>query len=210
MMPILSVYDTEGNKVDDLNLSDEVFGVDPNKSLLHKAVIAYQANQRAGTASTKTRGEVRGGGRKPWRQKGTGRARHGSRRSPIWRKGGIVFGPRPRDYRVFLPKNVRRKALVSALSAKVMADEMRVVEELELAEGKTREMAAILNRLGVEPRVLIVTEDGDERVLRSVRNLEGVSVMRADSLNAYEVLKARYMVMTKAAAAKIEEALRGC
>lgn len=209
-MPILSVYDTEGNKVDDLNLSDEVFGVDPNKSLLHKAVIAYQANQRAGTASTKTRGEVRGGGRKPWRQKGTGRARHGSRRSPIWRKGGIVFGPRPRDYRVFLPKNVRRKALVSALSAKVMADEMRVVEELELAEGKTREMAAILNRLGVEPRVLIVTEDGDERVLRSVRNLEGVSVMRADSLNAYEVLKARYMVMTKAAAAKIEEALRGC
>ena len=209
-MPILSVYDTEGNKVDDLNLSDEVFGVDPNKSLLHKAVIAYQANQRAGTASTKTRGEVRGGGRKPWRQKGTGRARHGSRRSPIWRKGGIVFGPRPRDYRVFLPKNVRRKALVSALSAKVMADEMRVVEELELAEGKTREMAEILNRLGVEPRVLIVTEDGDERVLRSVRNLEGVSVMRADSLNAYEVLKARYMVMTKAAAAKIEEALRGC
>lgn len=208
-MPVLSVYDTEGKKVDDLALSEEVFGADPNRPLLHQAVVAYLANQRTGTAFTKTRGEVRGGGRKPWRQKGTGRARHGSRRSPIWRKGGIVFGPRPREYRIDLPKKAKRKALISALSAKVKAEEVRIVDRLELPEPKTKELVGILDKLGVAPKVLIVTADGDERVVRSARNLKGVKAISADSLNPYQILNARYMVITRAAAAKIEEALRG-
>src|SRR5690606_18727326 len=162
VVPRVAVYNTKGEQVGDIELRDDIFGVEANEALVHQAVVRYLANQRQGTASTKTRGEVSGGGRKPWRQKGTGRARHGSIRSPIWVGGGTVFGPKPRDYRQAMPKKARRAALRSALSSKVAAGEFLVLDELQLAQPKTRQVVELLNNLNAKgSSALLVTADLD-------------------------------------------------
>ncbi len=206
-MPKVSVYNLEGQAVGEIELSDVVFGAPVNEALLHQAVVMYQANQRQGTASTKTRAEVRGGGRKPWRQKGTGRARHGSIRSPIWVGGGVVFGPKPREYRQTMPKKARRAALRSALSAKVREGNLIVVESLTLAEPKTKQMAGVLGRLQAERKPLIVLAERDRNVELSTRNLPGVGTTQATDMNVYQVLAHDKLVLTKDAVAKLEEAL---
>ena len=206
-MPKVPVFNIEGEAVGERELKDSVFGVPVNEGLLHEVVVMYQANQRVGTASTKRRGEVRGGGRKPWRQKGTGRARHGSIRSPLWRGGGITFGPKPRDYGYRLPKKAVRKALKCALSAKVRDQEMVIVEGLAFDRPRTKEMARILNNLKRTGKALIVTAGLDENVYKSTRNIPGVDTMRAEDLNAYQVLAHDSLIMTSAAVDKVEEVL---
>lgn len=207
-MPRVAVYNMEGEQVGDIELKDEIFGVPVNEGLIHQAVVRYLANQRQGTVKTKTRGEVSGGGRKPWRQKGTGRARHGSIRSPIWVGGGTVFGPQPRDYRQRMPKKARRAALRSALSGKVAAGELVVLDSLALAEPKTRRMAEVLENLNARgSSALFVTPEADRNVVLSVRNLPGVAAARAGDLNVYEVLVHEKVFVTKDAVAKIEEVL---
>lgn len=204
-MPKVPVYNMEGNQVGEIDLNDAIFGTEVNEPLLHQAVVAYEANKRQGTVSTKTRTEVRGGGRKPWRQKGTGRARHGSTRSPIWVGGGVTFGPKPRDFRQGLPKKVRRAALRSALSAKVNTGDIIVLDNLSLTEAKTKVMAGVLEKLGATDTTLIVTEERDQNVMLSTRNLPGVALTQAAGLNAYDVLKHRKLVITKDGVAKVEE-----
>ena len=206
-MPKVSVYNQEGQPVGEIELSDTVFGAEVNEALLHQAVVMYLANQRQGTASTKTRGEVRGGGRKPWRQKGLGRARHGSIRSPIWVGGGVVFGPKPRDYRQAMPKKARRAALRSALSAKVRDGALIVLDDLKLAQPKTKEMAGVLKRLGADRKPLIVLGERDPNVELSARNLPGAGTAQAADINVYQVLAHDPLVLTRAAVAKLEEAL---
>lgn len=206
-MPKVAVYNLEGQTVGEMELSDVVFGAPVNEALLHQAVVMYLANQRQGTASTKTRGEVRGGGRKPWRQKGTGRARHGSIRSPIWVGGGVVFGPKPREYRQKMPKKARRAALRSALSEKVREGNLIVLESLTLPEPKTKLMAGVLNRLAAERKPLIVLAERDRNVELSTRNLPGAATMQATDVNVYQVLVHDKLVLTKDAVAKLEEAL---
>lgn len=205
-MPSVTVYNTEGQAVGEMELNEKVFGAEINPALMHDAVVMYLANQRVGTASTKTRAEVRGGGRKPWRQKGLGRARHGSIRSPIWVGGGVVFGPKPRDYRQKMPRKARRQALRSALSAKVKAGELVVLDRLELPEAKTRLMAGVLKNLQAE-KALVVTAEADEKVYRSSRNLPGVETGIAKDLNVYQVLKYPKLIMTRDAVASVEEVL---
>lgn len=207
-MPKVAVYNIEGEQVGDLELRDEIFGVDTNEALMHQAVVRHLANQRQGTSATKTRSEVSGGGRKPWRQKGTGRARHGSTRSPIWVGGGVTFGPQPRDYRQRLPKKARRAALRSALSGKVRAGEFVVVDELRLAKPQTKEMARILSNLTDDAkRTLVVTADADKNVVLSTRNIPGTGSSRARDLNVYDVLDHAKIVITRDAVAVIEEVL---
>ncbi|MGE5509243.1 MAG: 50S ribosomal protein L4 [Chitinophagales bacterium] len=205
-MPTVSVVNVKGQKVGELALSDAVFGVESNEGLLHEAVVAYLASRRAGTHDTKTRGEVSGGGRKPWRQKGTGRARQGSIRAPQWPGGGTVFGPTPRSYAYKLPKKMRRLALKSALSAKVKAEEIVVLDELTLAEAKTKEMASVLDALKAE-QALIVTSAPDQTVELAARNIPGVKTAAADGLNVYDVLAHDRLIITKDAVAKVEEVL---
>lgn len=207
-MPRVAVYNMEGEQVGDIELKDEIFGVPANEGLVHQAVVRYLANQRQGTVKTKTRGEVSGGGRKPWRQKGTGRARHGSIRSPIWVGGGTVFGPQPRDYRQRLPKKARRAALRSALSSKVAAGELVVLDALELAEPKTRRVVEMLEKFDAgRGSALFVTPETDKNVVLSVRNLPRASASRAGDLNVYEVLVHEKLFVTRDAVAKIEEVL---
>ncbi|HHV93919.1 MAG TPA: 50S ribosomal protein L4 [Firmicutes bacterium] len=206
-MPKVAVYNMEGNKVGEMELNDEIFAAPVNTALMHQAVVAYLANQRQGTASTKTRGEVRGGGRKPWRQKGTGRARHGSIRSPIWVGGGVVFGPKPRDYRLALPKKARRQALKSALSTKVSAGNLIIVDKLQFDEPKTRKMVEVLKNLQVNGKALVVTASDGRNVVLSARNIPGVSTIRAQDLNVYAVLNSEQLVMTKEAVEVVEEVL---
>ncbi|MBO8142867.1 MAG: 50S ribosomal protein L4 [Firmicutes bacterium] len=206
-MPKVSVYNQDGQPVGEIELSERVFGAPVNEALLHQAVVVYLNNQRQGTASTKTRGEVRGGGRKPWRQKGLGRARHGSIRSPIWVGGGVVFGPKPREYRQQMPQKARQAALRSALSAKVQAGELVVVDELRLAQPKTREMGHILRRLNADRKPLIVLGDRSPNVELSARNLPGAGTAQARDVNVYEVLAHDKLVLTRDAVAKLEEAL---
>lgn len=206
-MPKVSVYNLEGQAVGEIELSDAVFGAPVNEALLHQAVVMYLNNQRQGTASTKTRAEVRGGGRKPWRQKGTGRARHGSIRSPIWVGGGVTFGPKPREFRQSMPKKARRAAMRSALSAKVREGNVIVVDALTLAEPKTKQMAAVLGRLSAERKPLIVLADRDRNVELSTRNLPGAGTTQAGDMNVYQVLAHDKLVLTKDAVAKLEEAL---
>ena len=191
--------------IGEVTLSDAVFGAEVNEALLHQAVVAFRARQRQGTQSTKGRSEVSGGGRKPWRQKGTGLARAGSIRSPLWRGGGIVFGPKPRDFSLDLPKAVRRKALVSALSAKVKDGDLLVVEGFGLEAPKTRAMLDLLARLDVNDTALLVTPETDRTVMLSARNLPGVDTERAADLNAYTVLAHGKLVLTREAVAKVEE-----
>ena len=204
-MPTISVYDMTGKQTGSMELSADVFGIEPNVAVMHSAVINYLANQRQGTQSTKTRSEVSGGGRKPWRQKGTGHARQGSTRSPQWTHGGIALGPKPRSYRFALPKKVRRLALKSAFSSKVMADEMLVLESLSLEEIKTKTIVNMLNALGADRKVLLVLPEKDEKVVLSARNIPGVKTALVNTLNVYDILNCDKFIVVKDAVAQLEE-----
>lgn len=207
-MPKVPVYNMAGEQIDEIELKEEIFNARVNPALLHQAVVMYEANRRAGTAATKTRAMVSGGGRKPWRQKGLGRARHGSIRSPIWRKGGVVFGPVPRDYRQKMPKKMRRAALRSALSAKVRDGELVVVDQLTLDSPKTREVVSLLRNLRLEnAKPLIVLAEADDNVRLAARNVPGVKTIEARELNTYDVLKHPRVLFTREAVARVEEAL---
>ena len=204
-MPTISVYDMTGKETGTLELSADVFGIEPNVAVMHSAVINYLANQRQGTQSTKTRSEVSGGGRKPWRQKGTGHARQGSTRSPQWTHGGIALGPKPRSYRFALPKKVRRLALKSAFSSKVMADEMLVLESLSVEEIKTKTIVNMLNALGADRKVLLVLPEKDEKIVLSARNIPGVKTALVNTLNVYDILNCDKFIVVKDAVAQLEE-----
>ncbi|MDA8097090.1 MAG: 50S ribosomal protein L4 [Clostridia bacterium] len=206
-MPKVAVFNVNGDNVGELELSESVFGQAVNQAVLHEVVVMQLAGRRRGTHETKTRSDVRGGGRKPWRQKGTGRARHGTIRSPIWRGGGIVFGPHPRDYSYSVPKKVRRLALKSALSAKVEAGQILVLDELKIDEPKTREMVRILNNLQAGEGALVVTADRDFTVEKSSRNIPGVKSLESTHLNVLDILDHPNLVITKDAVAKVEEVL---
>ena len=205
-MPKVAVYDITGKAVGEIELSDNIFGQEVNANVLHEVVKAYLANQRQGTQSALTRAEVSGGGIKPWRQKGTGRARQGYIRAPQWTHGGIVFAPKPRDFSKRTNKFARRLALLSALSEKIRTNEVTVIDNIELKDAKTKEVVAVLKALGLDKTTLIVTADKDELVLRAAGNLEKVEVTTADLINVYEVVKNNNCLFTKAAIEKIEEA----
>lgn len=203
-MPTVGLFNIEGKQVGDINLSENVFGVAVNVYAMHQVVVAQLANKRQGTQSAKTRSEVSGGGIKPWRQKGTGRARQGSTRSPQWIHGGIVFAPKPRDYSVSVPKTMRRLALKSALSSKVAENEIIVLEDLHIDAPKTKDIVKILNAFEAK-KTLIVTAEKDENVFKSARNIEGVQVTPVNNLNVYDILKYEKFIVTKEAVSKIEE-----
>jgi len=202
-MPQVALYNVNGEQVGEVELNQDVFGP-INKFVLHDAVVKHLAGRRRGTHDTRTRAEVRGGGRKPWRQKGTGRARHGSIRSPIWRGGGIVFGPHPRDYSYTLPKKVRRLALRSALSAKLAGGRLVVLDELKLAAPRTKEMRRIMANLGIAGPVLLVTAARDENTFKSARNLPGVKTVTVKGLTTYDLLAYDTLLITKDALAELE------
>ena len=204
-MATVAVYNIEGKEVDKLELNDSVFGVEINEHLVHMAVVAQLANKRQGTQSAKTRAEVRGGGRKPWRQKGTGHARQGSTRAPQWTHGGVALGPKPRDYRYALNKKVRRLAMKSALSTMVQENNMIVLDTLTMDEYKTKTIAAMLKALGVEKKALIVTAEADAKVYRSAANIPGVKTAAVNTLNVYDILNGGKFIVAKNAIAKIEE-----
>lgn len=206
-MAKFTVHNVKGETVGDIELSDAVFAAPVNQALLHAAVVRYLANQRQGTAKTKTRAEVAGGGRKPWRQKGTGRARHGSIRSPIWRGGGITFGPAPRSYRLDMPRKARRAALRAALSAKAGSGDIVVLDSLEFAEPKTKQMVSLLQNLKVDSKALILTGDVQPAIYKSARNLQGVKTEEARNANVYDILNHTKLIMTEAAARRLEEVL---
>ena len=203
-MPTVGLFNIEGTKVGDLDLNEKVFNVEINKAVLHQVVIAQLANKRQGTQSAKTRAEVRGGGRKPWRQKGTGRARQGSIRSPQWAGGGMVFAVKPRDYRISLPKSMRRVAMKSALTAKVMENEMIVLESLVFDAPKTKDMVTMLKAFDVK-KALIITASSNENVYKSGRNVEGIQVMPVNNINVYDLLKYDNLIITKDAVSMLEE-----
>lgn len=204
-MPKVPVYNISGDQVGEIELSETVFGITPNAHVLHEAVVMQQASLRAGTHDVKNRSEVRGGGRKPWRQKGTGRARQGSIRSPQWVGGGTVFGPTPRSYAYKLPKKVRRLALKSALATKVNANEIIVLDTLALDAPKTKDMVKILNNLKVGKKALIVSAEQDANVALSARNIPGVKAVEATGINVLDLLHHDALVITKDAVAKVEE-----
>ncbi len=204
-MATLDLYNMSGKKTGTMDVKDEIFGVEVNKSVLHDVVVNYLANQRQGTQSTLTRTEVRGGGIKPWRQKGTGRARQGSIRAPQWTGGGVVFAPKPRDYSYTLNKKVKKLALKMALTTKVTEDDIIVVDGLGFDTIKTAAAAKMLSDLGVTDKALIVTAENDTNVYKSARNIEGVCVSNADVLNVYEILNHKKLIIAKAAIEKIEE-----
>lgn len=204
-MPNYSVFDKTGKKVSDIALSDAIFAITPNASAMHLCVVAYLANQRQGTQSTLTRAEVRGGGKKPWRQKGSGRARQGSIRSPQWTHGGIALGPKPREYGKTVNKKVRRLAMKSALSSKVAAEELIVLDSLEMNEIKTKEVVSVLKTLETGKKVLIVLPEKNETVYRSARNIKGVKTTLVSTLNVYDILNCDSLVVLKDAVSKIEE-----
>ena len=203
-MANVSVYNMEGNEVGKMDLNDAVFGVEVNEHLVHMAVVAQLANNRQGTQKAKTRSEVSGGGRKPWRQKGTGHARQGSTRAPQWTGGGIVFAPTPRDYTIRLNKKEKRAALKSALTSKVQGSSLIVVDELKFDEIKTKNFANVMNNLKVE-KGLVVIADNDTNVVMSARNVADVDTTLVNTINVYDVMKAKTVVLTKDAVAKIEE-----
>ena len=205
-MPKVAVFNMEGRQVGDVELNDAIFGVEVNQDLMHKVVLSQLANARQGTVATKTRGLVRGGGRKPWRQKGTGRARQGSTRSPQWVGGGVVFGPTPRDFSYRLPKKARRAALKSALSAKVAAGNIVILDQLQVDEPKTKVMASMLKALDVQ-KPLLVTAEWDTNVELSARNIPGAVVAKSIGLNVYDILNSQKVIMTRDAVNKLEEVL---
>ena len=204
-MPNINVVNMAGEKVSEMTLSDKVFGREVNEAILHTAVRAYLMNQRQGTQSTLTRSEVSGGGRKPWKQKGTGHARQGSTRSPQWTHGGIALGPKPRSYRVNLNKSVKRAALFSALSAKVEAGEMIVVDAITATEYKTKAMTAMLTAIGAAKKSLVVLPEVNSFVIKSCANIEGVKTTQWNTINVYDILNCNSLVVAKDAVAKIEE-----
>ena len=204
-MPKIDVYDIKGKKVSDLELAESVFGIEPNENIVHAVLINYLANQRQGTQSTKTRAEVRGGGRKPWRQKGTGRARQGSIRAPQWIKGGIALGPKPRSYKYTVNKKERRLAIKSILSSKVLEKELTVVDKIELKEIKTKSMVKALNSLKIEGKTLIVLPEVNKNVLMSARNIEGVKVISTNNINVFDLLKYNNLVLLVDTVKKLEE-----
>ena len=203
-MPTIGLFNKEANQVGEIQLNDKVFAVEVNADAMHQVVVAQLANKRQGTQSAKTRAEVRGGGIKPWRQKGTGRARQGSIRAPQWIKGGVVFAPKPRDYRMSIPKTMRRVAMTSALTSKVVANNMIVLESLELAAPKTKEMINVLNAFEAK-KTLIITAESNENVYKSARNIQGVAVLPVNNINVYDLLKFEKLIITKEAVNKIEE-----
>ena len=200
-----NVYDMSGKLVGEIELSEAVFGIEPNQSVVHDVVKNHLANCRQGTQSALTRAEVSGGGRKPWRQKGTGRARQGSTRAPQWTHGGIVFAPKPRDYSYTLNKKAKRLALKSVLSVKASEQNIVVIDSIKMDAPKTREFAAFLNAVGVQGKALVVTAEADTNVVKSGRNIEGVKVTFANLINVYDVTNATKLVLDKAELAKIEE-----
>ena len=204
-MPKVDVYDIKGKKVSDIELADSVFGIEPNENIVHTVLVNYLANQRQGTQSTKTRAEVRGGGKKPWRQKGTGRARQGSIRAPQWIKGGIALGPKPRSYKYTVNKKERRLAIKSILSSKVLEKELTVVEKLELKEIKTKTMVKTLADLKVEGKTLIVLPENNQNVLMSSRNIEGVKTITANNINVFDLLKYTNLILPVDTVKKLEE-----
>lgn len=203
-MPKVGLFNKEGKQVGDIELNDNVFGVEVNQYAMHQVVVALLANKRQGTQSAKTRAEVRGGGIKPWRQKGTGRARQGSIRAPQWIKGGIVFAPKPRDYRMSIPKSMKRVAMKSALTSKVNDNELVILEDLTFDAIKTKQVVEVLKALNAN-KTLIITAESDENVYKSARNIEGVSIIPANNINVYDLLKFSKVIMTKDAVSKIEE-----
>lgn len=203
-MPTVGLFNKEGNKIEDIQLNETIFAAEVNADAMHQVVVALLANKRQGTQSAKTRAEVRGGGIKPWRQKGTGRARQGSIRAPQWIKGGVVFAPKPRDYRMSIPKSMRRVAMLSALTSKVQNDEMVVLDSLTLEAPKTKEIVKMLNAFNAK-KTLIVTAEANETVYKSARNIEGVAVLPVNNINVYDLLKYSKVIMTKDAVSKIEE-----
>ncbi|MDD2234417.1 MAG: 50S ribosomal protein L4 [Desulfitobacteriaceae bacterium] len=206
-MPTAQIVNMQGTPVGEIELNEYVFGIAPHTHVLHSAIVSQLASLRRGSSSTLLRGEVRGGGRKPWRQKGTGRARSGSRSSPLWRGGAVTFGPKPRDYSFKLPKKVRRLALRSALSSKMQESNLIIVDDINLAEAKTREMVKLLKALNTNKKVLVVTEENNESVARSARNIEGVKALQVEGLNVLDLLRHNTLVITKAAVTKTQEVL---
>lgn len=204
-MPNVAVLNMAGKEVAKMDLSDAIFGIEPNKAVLHMAVVNYLANQRQGTQSTLTRTEVSGGGRKPWRQKGTGHARQGSTRAPQWTHGGVALGPKPRDYSYSLNKKVKRLAVKSALSAKVLEENLIVVDSINMNEYKTKEIVNMLTALGVDKKALIVLPEVDNKVIKSAANIKGVKTAQVNELNVYDILNNEKLILVQAAAQKIEE-----
>ncbi len=204
-MPKVDVYDLKGKKVSDIELADTVFGIEPNENIVHSVLVNYLANQRQGTGSTKTRAEVSGGGKKPWRQKGTGRARQGSTRSPQWIKGGIALGPKPRSYKYTVNKKERRLAIKSILSSKVLEKELTVVDKLEVKEIKTKTMVKALTDLKVEGKTLIVLPENNKNVFMSSRNIEGVKTITANNINVFDLLKYTNLILPVDTVKKLEE-----
>ena len=204
-MPKVDVYDMQGKKVCDVELNASIFGIEPNEAIVHSVLVNYLANQRQGTQSTKTRAEVRGGGRKPWRQKGTGRARQGSIRAPQWIKGGIALGPKPRSYKYRVNKKEKQLAIKSLLSSKVLENELTVVEKLEMKEAKTKEMVKTLSNLKVEGKTLIIVADKNENVYLSSRNIEGVKAITLNMINVYDLLQYNKLVLPLETVKKLEE-----
>ena len=204
-MPNIKVVDMTGKEVGEMTLSDVIFGAEVNKAVLHAAVRTYLMNQRQGTQSTLTRTEVSGGGKKPWRQKGTGRARQGSTRAPQWTHGGVALGPKPRDYRVTLNKKTKRAALYSALSAKVAEGNLIVVDEIQCPEFKTKTVVNMLNALGASKKALIVLPEVDKTVIKSSANIPGVVTTLYNTINVYDILNADKFIISKAAVEKLEE-----
>lgn len=204
-MPKVALFNIKGEQVGDIELNDSIFGVEINSALLHEVVNMQLANRRQGTQATKTRAMVSGGGKKPWRQKGTGRARAGSSRSPIWTGGGVTFGPMPRSYRFAMPKKMRRLAIKSALSAKFNSGDIIVVEALNIEQPKTRAIADMLASLKADRKATLVTSENDINVYKSARNIEGVTSMEARNLNVYDILNGGKLVLMQDAVAKVQE-----
>ena len=204
-MPKIDVYDINGKKVKELELNEAVFGIEPNEAVVHSVLVNFLANQRQGTQNTKTRSEVSGGGRKPWRQKGTGRARQGSIRAPQWIKGGIALGPKPRSYKYTVNKKERQLAIKSVLSSKVLENELVVVDSLPLKEIKTKEMVKALSNLKVEGKALVMLPEKNEKVQKSARNIKGVKTTLVETINVYDLLKYNKLVVTEDTVKKLEE-----
>ncbi|MBR3696741.1 MAG: 50S ribosomal protein L4 [Clostridia bacterium] len=204
-MPKVDVYDIKGKKVSDIELSEEVFGIEPNEAIVHSVLVNYLANQRQGTQSTKTRSEVRGGGKKPWRQKGTGRARQGSIRAPQWIKGGIALGPKPRSYKYRVNKKEKKLAVRSLLSSKVLEENLIVVDKINFKEIKTKQMADVIKNLKVSDKALVVLNEKNEIIQKSARNLADVRTSSVATINVFDLLKYKKLILTQEAVKKIEE-----
>ncbi len=204
-MPKIDVLSMDGKKVKEIELNDNIFGIEPNENVVHTAVVNYLANQRQGTQSTQTRAEVSGGGRKPWRQKGTGRARQGSIRAPQWINGGVALGPKPRSYKYKINKKEKRLAIKSILSSKVTGNELVVLDKLQLKETKTAEMVKVLNNLKVTEKALVLLPANDLNVQRSARNIKGIKSLTVDTINAYDLVKYNKLIVTEDTVKKLEE-----